>query len=421
MAGPVEGHGMIKVSGGVSRVVVVGASVLFALGAEGTPANKVALERHFGKFLGKGLQSCTTCHEAATRKDPESLEEIPHNAFGEALRKAGRRLRSEGKKREMEARLGIVGGEDSDGDGVDNLTELLLGHNPGVGKDVPSSQELARVGERREAFAAFLKEYRWRPFEVVSRPGVPGNKAEGGRQKDEWGRNEIDAFVLERQRAHGVTPSREAPRGVLLRRVYLDLVGLNPTPEEIAAFEGDESSDAYEKVVDRLLADPRYGERWGRHWMDVWRYSDWAGWAGGGQIRDSQPHIWRWRDWIVESLNADKPYDRMVLEMLAGDEAFPEDESALRATGFLVRNYKKLSREQWMEDVVNHTSRAFLGVTMHCAKCHDHKFDPVTQEEYYRMRAVFEPHNVRIDPVAGVTDATKDGLPRVFVWGGRSW
>jgi hypothetical protein len=242
----------------------------------------------------------------------------------------------------------------------------------------------------------------------VTRPGVPsvGDAA--------WVRNPIDAFVLEQQRMHGVTHSAEAPKGVLLRRVYLDLVGLNPTPDEIAAFEADASSDAYEKVVDRLLADPRYGERWGRHWMDVWRYSDWAGWSGGNQIRDSQPHIWRWRDWIVESLNADKGYDRMVVEMLAADEAYPADESALRATGFLARNYKMLSREQWMEDVVNHTARGLLGVTLHCAKCHDHKFDPLTQEEYYRMRAIFEPHNVRIDPVAGVTDRKVDGLARVF-------
>jgi hypothetical protein len=390
------------------RAVVGIAALGLTLAARATPANKAALERHFGRFLPRALQSCSTCHQPTDKKDPDSLEDIPHNPFGKALKRAGSQLRAEGKKREMSARLEIVGAEDSDGDGVDNLTELLLGHNPGVASDVPSKEELARAGERREAFAAFLKSYRWLPFETVNRPAVPvvANAA--------WVRNPIDAFVAEQQAAHGVTPAREAPKVTLLRRVYLDLIGLNPTPEAIAAFEADASSDAYEKVVDRLLADPRYGERWGRHWMDVWRYSDWAGWSGGGQIRDSQPFIWRWRDWIVESLNADKGYDRMVLEMLAADELCPGDDSALRATGFLVRNYKMLSREQWMEDVVNHTSRGLLGVTMHCAKCHDHKFDPVTQEEYYRMRAIFEPHNVRIDPVAGVTDRKVDGLPRAF-------
>jgi hypothetical protein len=148
--------------------------------------------------------------------------------------------------------------------------------------------------------------------------------------------------------------------------------------------------------------------------MDVWRYSDWAGWTDGGQIRDSQPHIWRWRDWIVESLNADKPYGQMIIEMLAADELWPEDADKLRATGFLARNYKKLSREQWLEDTVNHTSRALLGVTLHCAKCHDHMYDPVSQEEYYQFRAIFEPHDVRIDKVPGAADPKKDGLPRAY-------
>jgi len=148
--------------------------------------------------------------------------------------------------------------------------------------------------------------------------------------------------------------------------------------------------------------------------MDVWRYSDWAGWTDGGQIRDSQRHIWRWRDWIVESLNADKPYDRMLTEMLAADELAPEDPDALRATGFLVRNYKMLSREQWLEDTVKHTSQALLGVTMGCAKCHDHMADPISQREYYGLRAVFEPHQVRTDRVPGELDLTKDGLPRAY-------
>ena len=141
------------------------------------------------------------------------------------------------------------------------------------------------------------------------------------------------------------------------------MIGLPPTPEQVDEVLSDSSPDATARLVDRLLASPQYGERWGRHWMDVWRYSDWAGWIGGGQIRDSQPHIWRWRDWIVESLNSDMPYDRMITEMLAADELFPTDPDALRATGFLARNYKMLSREVWMQDAVNHTMQAFLGLT----------------------------------------------------------
>src|ERR1051325_7164226 len=148
--------------------------------------------------------------------------------------------------------------------------------------------------------------------------------------------------------------------------------------------------------------------------MDIWRYSDWAGWTGGNQIRDSQPHIWRWRDWIVESLNKDAPYSEMLTDMLAADELYPQDNDKLRATGFLVRNYKMLSREQWLEDTINHTSKAFLGLTMHCAKCHDHKYDPIAQTEYYELRAIFEPHKVRIDHIPGQPDTAKDGLTRVY-------
>src|SRR5439155_2842307 len=127
-----------------------------------------------------------------------------------------------------------------------------------------------------------------------------------------WVRNPIDAFLAAEHEALGLKPRPEAPREVQLRRVYLDLIGLPPTRAQLHAFLADKSPDAYEKVVDQLLASPQYGERWGRHWMDVWRYSDWAGY--GAQVRDSQPHVWRWRDWIVDSLNEDKGYDRMILE-----------------------------------------------------------------------------------------------------------
>ncbi len=243
-------------------------------------------------------------------------------------------------------------------------------------------------------------------FEAVQRPDIP--QSAGG------ARNPIDAFLAQKRRDKNLTPRPEAPKHLLLRRVYVDLIGLTPTPEEQRAFLKDTSADAYEKVVDRLLEDPRYGERWGRHWMDIWRYSDWAGWSGGNQIRDSKPHIWRWKDWIIESLNADKPYNRMLVEMLAADELAPDDTNAVRATGFLARNYKMLSREQWLEDTIKHTSQAFLGVTVGCAKCHDHMTDPISQEEYYRMRSVFEPHQVRTDRVPGETDLLKAGLVRVF-------
>ncbi len=377
--------------------------------AEGTPANRIAFSRYYGRFLARSLDNCNTCHlPLKPGKSPTSLAEFPHNVFGHRLRLLGEELRKQGKKADIPARLRLVAKEDADRDGFDNETELLLGSAPGDQEVKPDAKKLAEASSIGAQFAKFLVSYRWQPFDPVNRPEIPRVKNAA------WIRNPIDAFVAAEHEARGLKPRPEASKLVLLRRVYIDLTGLAPTPAEILAFENDKRPDAYERVVDKLLASARYGERWGRHWMDVWRYSDWAGWSDGGQIRDSKPFIWRWRDWIVESLNQDKGYDRMVQEMLAADELCPEDENALRATGFLVRNFKLLSREQWMEDTLNHTSKAFLGVTMHCAKCHDHMYDPVSQQDYYRMRAIFEPHNVRTDRVPGQPDTNKDGLVRAF-------
>ena len=227
-------------------------------------------------------------------------------------------------------------------------------------------------------------------------------------------RNPIDAFVAVEREKHKLTAVGHADPRILFRRVYLDLIGVPPAPEELARFLADKSPNAYEAVVDRLLADSRYGERWGRHWMDIWRYSDWYGWRKGNDVRNSARFMWRWRDWIVESLNEDKGYDRMILEMLAADEVAPQDTKMLRATGFLARNYAKYDRDGWMQDAVDHTALGMLGITVKCARCHDHKYDPITQEEYYRFRAIFEPYDVRVDRVPGETDVDKDGLARVF-------
>ncbi|OWK36433.1 PSD1 and planctomycete cytochrome C domain-containing protein [Fimbriiglobus ruber] len=219
-----------------------------------------------------------------------------------------------------------------------------------------------------------------------------------------WGGNPVDALLADKHREKGLTPNPPAGKAVLLRRVYLDLIGLPPTREEVAAFLADPAADAYEKVVDRLLTDPRYGERWARHWMDVWRYSDWYGRRAVPDVMNSYPTVWRWRDWIVASLNAGKGYDRMVAEMLAADELDPADETNVVATGFLVRNWFKWNYNNWMRDNVEHTGKAFLGLTMNCCHCHDHKYDPITQREYFRLRAVFEPLELRHDRVPGEPD-----------------
>ena len=219
-------------------------------------------------------------------------------------------------------------------------------------------------------------------------------------------RNPIDVYFGGKYKAEGLKPQATAERTILIRRLYLDLTGLPPTVDQLA------SSDPVEKIIDELLASSQYGERWGRHWMDVWRYSDWYGL--GAEVRDSQKHLWRWRDWIVNSLNENKGYDQMVREMLAGDEIAPGDAQTLAATGFLARSWYKFNRTSWLDNTIEHTSKAFMGLTMNCAKCHDHKYDPITHLDYYRLRAVFEPHQVRVDAVPGESDLTKDGLTRVY-------
>lgn len=218
--------------------------------------------------------------------------------------------------------------------------------------------------------------------------------------------NPIDALLEAKQAREAIRPQPPAPRSLQLRRLYLDLIGLPPTHQQLA------DPRPIEEIVDELLASPHHGERWARHWMDIWRYSDWYGL--GEQLRNSQKHLWHWRDWIIRSLNQDKGYDRMIQEMLAGDELSPEDPEVLAATGFLARNYYLFNRTTWLDNTIEHTSKAFLGLTMNCAKCHDHKYDPITQVDYYRLRAIFEPHQVRLDPIPGVTDFESDGLPRVF-------
>lgn len=218
--------------------------------------------------------------------------------------------------------------------------------------------------------------------------------------------NPIDAFLAEKHEGFGIEPQELAIKTIQIRRLYLDLIGLPPTAEQLS------DPRPFEAIVDELLDSPQHGERWARQWMDVWRYSDWYGL--GEQLRNSQKHLWHWRDWIIESLNADKGYDQMIREMLAGDELSPTDPAALAATGFLARNYYLFNRTTWLDSTIEHTSKAFLGLTMNCAKCHDHKYDPISHIDYYRMRAIFEPHQVRLDPIPGVTDLEKDGLPRVF-------
>jgi hypothetical protein len=208
----------------------------------------------------------------------------------------------------------------------------------------------------------------------------------------------IDSLLLAKMVEKGVVPNAPADKNTLLRRASLVLTGLPPTPEETQAFLADKSPNAFEKVVDRLLASPRYGERWARHWLDLARYAD----SEGFKADETRPNVWRYRDYVIRSFNADKPYDRFVKEQIAGDELFPTDLDAKVAVGFN-RHFPDESnaanirqrRQELLFDITDTTGSVFLGLTFGCAKCHDHKFDPILQKDYYRLQAFYA--NTRID------------------------
>ena len=317
----------------------------------------------------------------------------------------GEELVDSGRDDSIVSRLTELADADSDQDGYANLTELLLGSHPGDDEVIPTDALLQLRDERVTAYDAMRSAYVWRPFDPIEQPAIPETESR-------WVRNPIDVFIAEKLRARDLSPQSEADPQHLLRRIYLDLVGLQPTISEIQSFTDEYASDpsSYERVVDRLLEHPGYGERWGRHWMDIWRYSDWSGYKDA--LRESQRHIWHWRDWIVESLNEDLGYDQILTRMLAADELQLTGKD-LRATGYLARNFHT-NRNQWMDNLVKHTSQAFMGVTLGCAKCHDHMSDPFPQTDYYALRAVFEPHAISTDRIPGQLDINANGIPRAY-------
>ncbi len=208
-----------------------------------------------------------------------------------------------------------------------------------------------------------------------------------------WVQSPIDAFILAKLDSAGLKPASPADRRTLIRRITFDLIGLPPTPEEVADFVSDESPAAYEQLIDRLLASPHYGERWGRHWLDVARYAD----SNGLDENLAFGNAWRYRDYVVDSFNANKPFDRFLVEQLAGDLLKDADRETLTATGFLVLGAKVLAepdREKLTMDTIDEqidtTGKAFLGMTLGCARCHDHKFDPIKQHDYYALGAIFK-------------------------------
>jgi Protein of unknown function (DUF1553)/Protein of unknown function (DUF1549)/Planctomycete cytochrome C len=275
-----------------------------------------------------------------------------------------------------------------------------------------------RVLDRFESTSQTRAGRDWWSLQPIVRPSVP--KLEAGSAAA----NPIDAFLLSNLHEHGWNYAPPADRRILVRRLYQDLVGLPPTAEELDALEQDPAPDWYERLVDRLLDSPHFGERWGRHWLDVARYAETCGYE-----RDQEkPFAWKYRDWVIRAFNDDMPFDRFILEQLAGDELPDRSESSVIATGFLrlgTWNDEPNDPEEYkyerLEDLVHTTSTAFLGLTVKCARCHDHKFDPIRQTDYYRMASTFwaGPIEPAARELLGGPDSAALGYAEVLGWTDR--
>ena len=252
---------------------------------------------------------------------------------------------------------------------------------------------------------------KWWAFQPVHKTPAPTKSA--------WAKNEVDAFIEQKLQTEGISHAPEASRQVLVRRLYFDLVGLPPTPQQVESFVHDPSPDAYEKLVDNLLASKQFGERWARHWLDLVRYAD----SDGYRLDEYRPQAWLYRDYVIRSFNNDKPYDRFIKEQIAGDEMFPKDPDALIATGYQrhwIYEYNQRDvRTQWnliVDDITDTTGDVFLGLGFQCARCHDHKFDPILQKDYFRLRSFFSNILPVEDKIAGTPEAVQEFETKQRVW-----
>ena len=288
------------------------------------------------------------------------------------------------------------------------ILDYITGENPEMPKGKPPLKAAEIDSIRRWIVAGAkwpdglvlkdkaLADADWWSLQPIVRPDVPRLEDEDQRRV----RTPIDAFILAKLREHKLDPAPEADKRTLIRRLYFDLIGLPPTPEEIESFLADRDERAYEKLVERLLASPHYGERWARHWLDVVHFGE----THGYDKDKPRPHAWPYRDYVIRALNEDKPFGRFVQEQIAGDVLFPDTRDGIEALGFLsagpwdfighaeVPETKidgKVARHLDRDDMVTNTMQTFCSLTVQCAQCHNHKFDPITQEDYYALQAVF--------------------------------
>jgi hypothetical protein len=277
---------------------------------------------------------------------------------------------------------------------IADLTEWVK-----MGVPWPGGDSKGRVVVRKGGKEITDKDRSHWAFRPVQRPAAPVVK------DTDWVRNPIDAFILAGLEARGLRPDPPAAKHELLRRLNYDLTGLPPTPQEVEAFLSDKSPNAYEHLLDRLLQSPRYGEKWARFWLDLVRYAD----TNSYERDNPKPNVWRYRDWVVRAFNQDKPYDRFIKEQLAGDELPGADADSVIATGFYRLGIwddepsdAVQARYDGLDDIVTTTGQAFLGLTIDCARCHDHKIDPILQKDYYSLLAFF--HNINHYRNGGPTD-----------------
>ena len=273
----------------------------------------------------------------------------------------------------------------------------------------PKSRTKAPVAGRYLPGTIGAKEKAWWAYQPVKLPGLPAGQSA----------HPIDRFLEARLAKEGLAPSGEADRAVLIRRVTFDATGLPPSPEDVAAFVQDRDPQAYEKLVDRLLASPAYGQRMARAWLDLVRYAD----SDGFRIDDFRPTAWRYRDYVIKAYNENKPYDRFIQEQIAGDELFPGDPQALTALGYLrhwIYEYNNRdARGQWeniLNDITDTTGDVFLGAGMQCARCHDHKFDPILQRDYYALRSFFNNTLPVEDRIAWTTQEAGEHARKLAAW-----
>ena len=306
------------------------------------------------------------------------------------------------------------------------LLDYISGDKPEMPKDDKplSAAEVAAIREWIASGAAWPAgveltdkrqyDFNWWSLRPLERPSPPAVHSD-------WVRTPIDAFILAKLQEQKLAPSPEADRRTLIRRLYFDLVGLPPPYDEVKAFVADQDPHAYEKLVDRLLASPGYGERWGRHWLDVVHYGD----THGYDKDKVRPNAWPYRDYVIRSFNDDKPYSRFVEEQVAGDVLYPGTADGIIATGFLVAGpfdfvgqievaegtlAKAITRNLDRDDMVTTTIGTFNSMTAQCARCHNHKFDPITQEDYYSLQAVFAGIDRADRPYAAAAEAARAGV-----------